>query len=470
MWKLIASISLVLCAQAREGLCAQARAAVVLSPADDLRLAVEAHPQATTFRLKPGLYRLQSVAPKDRDVFIGDDGAVMSGARLLETFERDGDLYVARDQPVDPNAMVHGECRRNFPRCGHPQDLYFDGKPLRAVAKKSELGPGRFFYDYRHAAVYFADDPAGRTVELSVTPFAFGGHGRDVTIENVTVEKYACADQQGAIGDQGQGHSWTIRDSEVRLNHGVGIIMPPGSSVLHDFVHDNGEMGIGDGGGSGAIQDSEIASNVWNGTDCNWECGGVKWSGVTEWIVTGNDVHDNQGPGLWADIDSQQMLIDGNRIERNLLAGVSIEISNNAIVSNNVFTGNGARRFHWGWYGQVQIQNSHAVQVEDNTLVLDPRRGGNGIVVIQQDRGARHMPKDNRITGNDVTLAAGDGVVAGWFADYRPNAFAASNVFDDNRYHVAAPDGMFWAPNEWTTFAAWQATGQDVHSAVDGAP
>ena len=55
----------------------------------------------------------------------------------------DGALYVARNQPIDPDTMVHGECRRGFPRCGYPQDLYFDGRPLRAVAKKAKVKPGR---------------------------------------------------------------------------------------------------------------------------------------------------------------------------------------------------------------------------------------------------------------------------------------------------------------------------------------
>ena len=65
--------------------------------------------------------------------------------------------------------------------------------------------------------------------------------------------------------------------------------------------------------------------------------------------------------------------------------------------------------------------------------------------------------------------AGGEGAVAGWFADYKPKVFAhAGNLFDDNRYHVYAPDGDFWAPNGWRSFTAWQATGQDANSTVDG--
>src|SRR5262249_54212047 len=157
--------------------------------------------------------------PKESDAFVGDDGAILNGSNVLTEFDRAGSLYVARNQPIDPNTQVHGECRRGYPRCDHPQDLYFDGKPLRAVDKRSKVKPGAFFYDYDHDTVYFADDPAGHTVELSYRPFAFGGNAKYVTVQNLIVENYACADQQGAIGDHADGKSWEILDNEVRWNH-----------------------------------------------------------------------------------------------------------------------------------------------------------------------------------------------------------------------------------------------------------
>jgi parallel beta-helix repeat protein len=443
-------------------------ATVNLSPGDDIQAAVDSHPSSTIFMLAAGLYRLQSVTPKDADAFIGADGAILNGSKLLTGFDTEGELFVARDQPIDPNTQVHGVCRKGYPRCDHPQDLYFDGKPLRAVNRLSKVTPGTFFYDYAAKAVYFADDPSGHAVELSYRPFAFGGAADSVKVQNIVVENYASADQQGAIGDHSQGTGWEVFDNEVRWNHGLGIAASAkGTEIFRNHVHHNGELGVGAGAGSGSFDGNEIAFNAWNGTDCEWECGGVKWAEVTEWIVSNNYVHDNQGDGFWVDIDSKQMLFEKNRIENNLLAGISIEISSNAIVSDNVFKGNGARTFGWGWNGQVQIQNSHGVEVEHNRLTLDRRRGGNGILIIQQNRGRDHMPDYNTINGNDVTLAAGDGALAGWFADYRPGKFAASNVFKNNHYHVYAPEGLFWAPNGTASFADWQASGQDAGSTLD---
>ncbi len=148
-----------------------------------------------------------------------------------------------------------------------------------------KVKPGTFFYDYGHDAVYFADDPAGHTVELSYRPFAFGGPADGVAIQNLTVENYACADQQARSATMARaraGRCWTARYAGTTVS---GVVMPPGSSMLRDFVHHNGEMGIGAGAGSGAVVHSEIAFNVWNGTDCDWECGGAKWAQVTEWFV-----------------------------------------------------------------------------------------------------------------------------------------------------------------------------------------
>jgi hypothetical protein len=92
-------------------------------------------------------------------------------------------------------------------------------------------------------------------------------------------------------------------------------------------------------------------------------------------------------------------------------------------------------------------------------------------MIIQQNRGSGHMPHNNRIHDNDITMAGGEGAAAGWFADFKPNQFPqANNLFDNNRYHVqpTGPGTLVWAPNDWVSFADWQATGQDVHSTRDG--
>jgi hypothetical protein len=445
--------------------------AVELMPGDDIQAAVDAGPPGSTFHLNAGLYRLQTVRPKSGDVFIGAPGAVLNGARVLTDFSRSGANYVATGLAIDPETQVHGVCRKGWPRCDHPQDLYFDGRPLRAVDRLAKVKPGAWFYDYEAKAVYFADDPAGHLVELSHRPFAFGGEAKKVTVRNLVIENYACVDQQAAVGNNGEGAGWRILDNEIRWNHGIGAASGRGSLIARNKVHHNGEMGLGGGASDGSVvSGNEIAFNVWNGTDCIWECGGAKWAVTDGLTVRGNSVHDNHGPGLWTDIDAVNVVYEDNDIERNLSAGISHEISGKAVIRRNLLKGNGARTFLWGWAGQIQVQNSRDVEVYGNTLVLDPRRGGNGVIVIQQRRGAEHMPRDNSIHDNDITMAGGTGAVAGWFADYRWDRFSRTNRWNRNHYHLGAlSEGEdVWAVNDWVAFDAWQASGQDHAGTVDG--
>ena len=444
--------------------------AVLLSPGADLQAAVDSRPNGTTFFLRKGLYRLQSIVPKPGDIFLGAKGAELNGATLITQVTQEGNLFKASNLPPDPNAIINGVCLPDFPRCDHPQDLYFDGLPLRAVAKSSRVVPGTFFYDDKKGIVYFADDPAGHVVELSTRAYAFDGSVPGVTVQNLVIVNYACADQRGAINNPAGG-AWQITNNELRWNHGYGLVAGTGAVVSGNFIHHNGQIGMG--GGSGQhdmlVQTNEIAFNVWNGTDCGWECGGAKWGDVSALTVTGNYVHNNAGDGLWTDIDCTEITYDGNTIENNLYAGISHEISGSAVISNNILRYNGSTTFVWGWQGQIQIQNSSDTEVFGNTLVLKPKVGGNGIMIIQQNRGAGYLPQGNWIHDNDITINRGEGAVAGWFADYKPASFSPTNLYDYNHYHVLpASDSLaVWAPNDWLTFSAWQATGQDLHSTRD---
>lgn len=82
---------------------------VVVQPGDNVQEVVERNPAGTTFRFKAGLYRGLSIVPKDRDVFVGDQGAVLTGSQILR-FERRGSYWVAagRTNPDEDEAMRRG--------------------------------------------------------------------------------------------------------------------------------------------------------------------------------------------------------------------------------------------------------------------------------------------------------------------------------------------------------------------------
>jgi parallel beta-helix repeat protein len=75
---------------------------VSVSPGDSLQKVVDAHPAGTTFVLRAGVYRRQSVKPKDGDVFVGESGAVLTGEDVTEyAFHGYGDGVVIQGLVVE---------------------------------------------------------------------------------------------------------------------------------------------------------------------------------------------------------------------------------------------------------------------------------------------------------------------------------------------------------------------------------
>ena len=218
-------------------------AVVTLYPGDDIQAAVNANPEGTTFVLKAGLYRMQSVKPKNGSVFRGEHGAILCGARLLTSFTREGAYWVATGQTQ--HGQVNGMVQAGYEGARYPEDLFFDDQPLRHVLSLPKVGPGTWYFDYDADKVYFFDDPTGRKVEIGVSRCAFSGTATKVTIQGLTVEKYAIPAQMGAIGDQYPPANWTVQDCETRLNHGTGIRMADGWKVRWNLIHTNGQMGTG---------------------------------------------------------------------------------------------------------------------------------------------------------------------------------------------------------------------------------
>lgn len=179
-----------------------------LKPGDDIQAVVDAHPAGTVYVFDPGTYRLQTILPKTGDVFDGKGQAVLNGSKLLTEFQRSGELWIVPGQTPTHGRLKNPLCKDGFPRCGRPEDVYLDDKPLRHVDSVDKVGPGKWYFDYAAAKVYLGDDPTGHKVEIGATLLAFGGRASNVTIQNLTVEKYAAS--FSAI-DAEYGKGWVVK-------------------------------------------------------------------------------------------------------------------------------------------------------------------------------------------------------------------------------------------------------------------
>jgi parallel beta-helix repeat protein len=451
--------------------------AIAIPAGSDIQSFVDQAPEGSTFRLEAGIHRMQSVVPKSRQIFVGADGAVLNGSRLLDAFSQENGLYVASGQVQTGERNGSEMGSPGAMRAGYPDSVFLDDTPLRPVDALWKVTLGSFYFDYAADRIYLADDPKGRKVEAAVTRHAFSGTASNVTIEGLIIEKYANPAQYGTIASS---YGWKIRNNEVRLNYGVGIALKGHSSSIGNYVHSNGQMGF-DGEGAGVlIENNEIACNGWwSGLDVYWEGGGGKFAETTGLIVRGNYSHDNKGYGLWTDIDNINTLYEGNTLVNNSGGGISHEISYAATIRNNRFVGNG-KRFQgdkagsdgsggiWLWRGAIQIQNSQNVEVYGNRI--DMTDAGNGITLIQQERGSgAHGPYitiNNRIHDNVIVSRSENGI-SGGAADWNEDALLnGGNIWSNNRYYMSDEGHWWWgdygAEDSWSAYT--HHTKQDSNS------
>lgn len=183
-----------------------------------------------------------------------------------------------------------------------------------------------------------------------INQYGFTGQAKDVTIRYLTVRGFVAPRDEGVVNhDSGDG--WVIEHNAIENNSGAGMMAGAGQQIRGNCLRANGQYGInafkeGNTIKGLVVEGNEITGNNtddWETRDPGCGCtGGVKFWAVNGADVRGNWVHDNRGPGLWADTDNNDFLIENNVIENNDSAAIMYEISYNAIIRNNTI-----RRNNW---------------------------------------------------------------------------------------------------------------------------
>ncbi|MGE0652374.1 MAG: right-handed parallel beta-helix repeat-containing protein [Alphaproteobacteria bacterium] len=441
---------------------------MTIAPGMDAAAAVAAAPAGTAFVFAPGVHRIAApIVPKDGDSFTGRPGAVLSGAAPLSGFMREGGVWVLARAFEKPDP--HGECSKALDgsertACRYPEELFLDGEPLARAEDADGVNPQTWYLDYEGARVLIGGDPTSRSVEMSLAAAAFMGAAKGVRIKGLTVEMFASKAQRGAI-DGIESDDWVVEANEVRLNHGHGIRVGPRMTVRRNFVHRNGQLGVGGAGNDILIESNLIAGNNRAGFNREWEAGGAKFVIAHNLTVRHNCFLDNDGYGLWTDIWVDDLRVEGNRVIGNAWSGIAHEIGYRAVIRGNFVAFNGARRHNWLWGAQILIQNSRDTLVEGNTVVVGAD-GGDGIGLIYQRRsdglGAPARTLRNTVLGNVIVDLSRSGQTGGVF-DFDGTTFIdGANRFDGNRYYFADPLRAAWA---WGTrgldWAEFRGAGQE---------
>ncbi len=307
----------------------------------------------------------------------------------------------------------------------------------------------------------FFGEPGAIMDGVGATDYAFTGSASNVTVRGLEIKNYTSGTDKGAINATGSG--WLIDDVNVHHNDFVGVSIAGGSTIRNSYIHHNDSHGVFVGAGTGAVvEGNEIAFNNYDqpsGSTTIENAAGAKFSDTTNLVVTGNDVHDNRGRGLWGHQVNGGTTYSGNTISDNWWAGIFHDRSGSATFTGNTISGNGfkASASDKFYHGALQITSPNATVT--NNAITGNR---NGVVVIGY---GLSVDADNAtITGNTITNSGNTGIVT----DGDNSVFTTATI-DDNDYLYDDTGGRHWV---WTTggdltWNGWRGAGNDPSGSLN---
>ena len=190
--------------------------------------------------------------------------------------------------------------------------------------------------------------------------YAFTGQYNDtaeqkVTIKYLTIEDFAPDQGAGAVNGNGN-NGWTEEYDLMQHNSpGAAMMLGGHNTVTDNCLTENGEYGFNGysyvdqtyegtftGGATNiTFKNNDVSYNNTKKTSSGVEGGGKFWQDGNVTVI-GNYFHNNiNSPGVWMDTDNAGFLVQDNYISNNGAEGLMYEISYNADIIDNTFTGNG---------------------------------------------------------------------------------------------------------------------------------
>lgn len=471
--------------------------------ADDRNAGDRAQPWKTISRaarkgaLKPGdavvvrggVYR-ESVTPEsggtsaDRRVayvaYPREDVVVTGADEVSGGWERHSGLW-KRTYTQGLRAYGDEEFRREL--------LVVDSRVLEPVYERGDVRAGRFFVDGSDEApraIYMLPpgrvELTGRRIEIGrrhplFTPAGekCGDPGQPgyLHVVGFTFRHAVNRAQWGAVCAGSEGS--LFEGNTVEWTNGLGIDI---SGRNHTFRANravyNGQMGFGGSCDGCLLTHNESSNNNWKGHNPFWEAGGGKFVRTKNTAIQHHTAENNDGPGIWLDIENEDNTIEYSRIAGNSVAGIMLELGTvRTLVRRNLVVDT---RFHgWSGSGLLTQAASHNIIVH-NTFA---RNGGSG-VWIRLDPDRRSTDGYNLIYNNlfvENARALGEEAreiaIRGYDLDH-----ARTNRLDGNAYwpHDSSmsrstfyfqPDPERDANFRSDDIERWRAlTGSDRHSIV----
>jgi len=447
--------------------------AVYISPDQNIDSVVNSRPEGTSFVLRAGVYQGQNFTLPRNSTIIGEYNAILTGAKRVTSFSQSGGQWVLSNQtqqsrPYDGSSEAR-RCVNGYTMCRYGEQVFINNTPLKQVASRSNLRSGQFYFDYGADKIYLADDPRGKTVEVSFH------EGRIImqpgsTIKNVVIEKYNTSPlTQTVTARRGS----TFERNLLRYNSGMGISVESDVVIRRSNIYGNTRLGVhGYTPNNVLVEYSEVAYNNSNGHFYDHEGGGVKFLKPTNLTLRHIYSHHNIGAGLWTDNDGDNVIYENNTVTDNDGHGIFHELGFRATIRNNVIERNGKNG--------IYLSNSRDVKAYNNTL----RDNTSGLAIRNNCRSeaVNHTTRNLEFYNNTVYQKAFSGP-GSQFSSGKAAIFSLEptcqywsesaddwydrrgNRFYNNTYYLSGQNSgtrpmFYWKAGE-RTYDEWRAYGQN---------
>lgn len=317
------------------------------------------------------------------------------------------------------------------------------------------------------------------------TTWAIQGAANNVTVRNLEVRNYSTDWYNGAIQmtdwvpNQINGSGWVLENLNVHSNAAHGLTLGDDTVLRDSHIHHNGMLGVGGYNmRRSQIIENEINNNNTSGWDDADHGGGIKIIEAIKTNISDNLVYDNQGTGIWCDIDCDEVVIERNIVRGHHGtggSGIFYEISENGVIRNNTISDCGRFATSWAWGAGVLVAGSDGVEIYNNSVTDCDTFVG----IIQQDR---HVNSGNSSTNTDFARTDNVTVTGNTFrstsASQRSaigvvqdmgdsSVFSRNFVFDGNTYEVPGHTSYFYNGTE-LSWGQWNARGFDTNQTTSG--
>jgi parallel beta-helix repeat protein len=434
-----------------------------------LQARIDATPPGGTVDAEPCIYREQLVITKPITLQ-GQPGSEIRGSEVWGKWgEKEGLWQSEETLPEFPQTEV--ECMPGTQRCLWPEQVFFDGEPLRQVAESPETGEFAVDADRR---IILKDDPRDHYVEVTVRRYWVLGKAEDVTIQDFTMRHAANGGRSGAIMNRmswlDDGYAdWTVQDNVVSDAHGavVSLKSASGLKLLNNDIFRGGQLGIKSTGNAEVIRGNEIHHNNTEGFYWRWEAGGLKTSHAENVTVDSNEFYENRGNAIWFDVDCSNNTISSNRIHHNARHGIHYEISERGEIFGNVMWENGWGTPDWVFGSAISSANSRSMEIHHNTLAWN----ADDISVVGLDRDGARWDEVRDVFVHHNTILIGEGsedptvhFALGWLQGWSTQMFEpeSNNRGQGNLYWYAGPEDerprYEWAKEKYASLKKFNST------------